>query len=226
LGLFNKQKKKEPDFSGKFKLPEKSNASGELPDEPEALKPVLGASTQEKEQVLPPEIKEESTKIEDEKALFEVPDFSENDLNFDLPTDSEFRKNKTEPEIPVEDDDKLPKFSTGRTIDSDSLEEEISKREYPNTNKENKEELLSFNKEPAKIPRREKIEVFIEKNHYLNTLSREEEVTNSVKQIKQDLASISRFASKEDKMYEEIVKEAEILKDKLLALESRIFEQR
>ena len=217
MGLFGIRKKKEGEFLGHLSMPEKPKIEGEITEYSE-----LGAPSPPTPAGAPG-----TSQIADEKSSFEIPDFSEDDLKFDMPIEKELMTEQpepvqeTEPEKEQEEpepepvlDEELPLFELGGITDQSSIREEIPEREIY-VQKEEKSEFIKT-----------RIEVYVERNHYLDTLSREEEVIDGIKQIRTELNNISKYADKEEKIFKEVIIEATRLKDQIIMLDSKIFEQR
>lgn len=228
MGLFGiGKKKKEGEFLGHLTMPDKPKSEGEITSFGE-----IGAPSPPIP-LAPPETEtHDSTQVVDEKSSFEIPDFSEEDLNFEIPIEKELMmeeptkeepESKPEPEPEVEEepkvekpqvelDEELPEFELGGIMDKSSLAEELPEKE------------VHFQKEDSRYIKT-KIEVYVERNHYLDTLSREEEVIDGIKQIRLELNNITKYADKEEKLFKEIMLDITKLKDQIIGLDSKIFEQ-
>lgn len=229
MGLFGLGKKKEGEFLGHMTMPVKPKTEGEITSFNE-----IGAPSPPTP-FAPPgmQANQYPTKVVDEKSSFEIPDFSEEDLNFEIPIEKELmaeepKKEESEPEKveepePEEEtviepitDEELPEFELGMTMDESTLPGQVAE----------KEEVSWVRKDDDSGFIKTKIEVYVERNHYLDTLSREEEVIDGIKQIRTELNNITKYADKEEKLFREVIIEATRLKDQILLLDSKIFDQR
>jgi len=167
--------------------------------------------------------------VEDENASFEIPDFSDEDLDFDVdvqdfipPTQEktseapEKQKKPVEPtKTPAQKPEELPKFETSGTIDSSSLSKSA---DFEKTD--------SKSTMPTLAPKKEKSpDVFVEKEDYLKMLIREDTIVSEINKNK-DISEKLKDHSKE--LETEIVdlkKNAKEIKDILLKLDSDMFEK-
>lgn len=199
--------------------------STDKPEEIHVDKTHLEAAPPQSEPVFKEPIHTE--KAHEEDTIFELPDFKEEDLKIDVPDDI----TKQEPlpyheqSVPVEqvyeeeseeELQDLPRFETSRIVDMDTIKDELRPPTKP---------IKVDVKKPEAKPTPKKIEIFIEKNSYLNSLTREEEVISEVKHINQDLNKIMKYSGTEKKIQSDILDMATEIKDKLLAMDIKLFEE-
>lgn len=157
--------------------------------------------------------------VEDENASFEMPEFSEDDLNFDVdvqdfvpPTQEKSQEPAT---TPAQKPEELPKFETSETVDSASLSR------FTDSEKVSPKQTKS-----SPIPKKEKSpDVFVEKQDYLKLLLREDTIVSEINKNK-DVSDKLKSHSKE--LETEIVnlkKNTKEIKEILLKLDSDMFEK-
>jgi len=170
--------------------------------------------------------------VEDENASFEIPDFSDEDLDFNVdvqdfvpPTqektseEPEQQKKQVEPtKTPAQKPEELPKFETSTTIDSSSLskyaefEKTASKPTKPT--------------KPTPAPKKEKSpEVFVEKEDYLKLLIREDTIVSEINKNKDVSEKLKSHSKELETEIVDLKKNAKEIKDILLKLDSDMFEK-
>lgn len=195
------------------------------------------------------------TKVEDEHASFEVPDFSEEDLSIDITAEDmahethvtsdsqedlqndDFTK-EVEKEEPVEEVKESEDFTkevkkeieVSAQSDEDDDDEELPKFEIVPppmlTSDTFSEELPTFTKGSTPSKSNNKIkEIFVEKEDYIEILSREEEVNSEIKHIKSDLNKLLIYSAEEEKIYNSLGDVATAVKEALLLTDSKLFER-
>jgi len=170
---------------------------------------------------------------------FEIPDFSEEDLDFDLGLE-EFTPDKKpitlpkpasditpelQPNLQIEDEEDLPAFEVSSSLDlmrelAESQPKKKLKQKPKQAPIDNKGIDVSqvFSDETA-----HKIEVFIEKNNYKVLLMEEDKIQQTIKDSQARANSMITFFRYEDEAYDSVAKSMIDVQRKLAMLDMKIF---
>ncbi len=184
-----------------------------------------------------------TTKSMDEKATFEIPDFSEEDLDFDLGLDDFLPEGKEEEtefdelkegldekveEIPEEDDSQKETKAEFELEDLAAGEEEKGEAEIE------VDEDFTFDDLPEELPvfetKEEHIElkevtkpVFLEKQPFLRVLSLSKQITEDVKDEITIMKNADSTNETEMKIYEDMAKNYDDMQHSLLYIDEKLF---
>ena len=187
-----------------------------------------------------------TTKSMDEKATFEIPDFSEEDLDFDLGLDDFLPEGKEEEtefdelkegldekveEIPEEDDSQkeLRDQFNFDEIPTADVEEQKGGDE-----KEEIDEDFTFDELPEELPvfetKEEHIElkevtkpVYLEKQPFMRVLSLSKQITEDVKDEITIMKNADSTNETEMKIYEDMAKNYDDMQHSLLYIDEKLF---
>jgi len=172
-------------------------------------------------------------KVEDDAASFEIPDFSDDDLDINIDV-NEFKPEATDDEPSEEVEPELPKFEVSSSIDLDnadswttdthSKDDEV--KEEPVKVEEVKEDDFVKPFDISKIEKTVHEDKFIEQNEYIEVLVLEDEFKKEVKKIKTDISKIETHSAQEEKIYDSMTGIVTEIKDAILSMDAKLFTER